>query len=366
MNSFLQRAAVTLCTGYIIVFYGEFVFWATPDRDGMNPAGMIAVWLLYSAMAYPFLCVVSYFRVRDPWAVLLAGAFYGWFEEGVVVQTTYGSPDTPFPMSISFTALAWHAPIDVWVGWYAMRRVLAQNRPLATLGLAAGIGLFYGLWGLFWWNEPPAPMKALLDAGRQETVALHFVLFALGTTVPLIGAHQLLQWMGPVRFQPSKLELWGFGGLALLYYAFVTVPAAPRALWVLPALLGVTFWALTGNRRTETRPDAIAAFPEVVKPWNHLLLFAIPLVAGVVYSVALAADLRLATNLAFYHLATPLGALLWLTGVAVCVRRGRIPPSPRAPAGDELRKASDGRSRTLRHGGEAEAPLLASRSHCGF
>lgn len=117
MGAFFQRMAIALCSGYIIVYFGEFVFWATPDREGMDLGGMLAVWGLYSVMAYPFLCVVSYFRVRDAWAMFLAGAFYGWFEEGVVVQTTYGTPDTPFPMSISFTALAWHAPIDIiWVG----------------------------------------------------------------------------------------------------------------------------------------------------------------------------------------------------------------------------------------------------------
>ncbi|MBI2299310.1 MAG: hypothetical protein HYU66_10285, partial [Armatimonadetes bacterium] len=105
MNDFMKRVVVTLCTGYVFVYYGEFVFWATPDREGMDAAGLIATWLLYSIMAYPFLCVVRSFKVRDPWAVFLAGAFYGWFEEGIIVQTTYGSPDTPFPMSISFTGL---------------------------------------------------------------------------------------------------------------------------------------------------------------------------------------------------------------------------------------------------------------------
>lgn len=328
VKAFLQRAVVSLCSGYIIVYFGEFVFWATPDRDGMDAVGLVAVWLMYSVMAYPFLWVVNHFRVHDPWAVLVAGAFYGWFEEGVVVQTTYGSPDTPFPMSISFTALAWHAPIDIWIGWYAMRRVLTQNRPMATLAWAAGIGLFYGLWGLFWWNEPPTPMKALLDAGRKDLVALHFVLFAFGTTVPLILAYALLQRLGPIQFRPSAVERWGFGGLALLYFAFVTVPAAPRALWVLPPLLGLTFWGLVCNRRVETRPDVLEALPGPVKLWNYPLLLALPLVASVVYGVALAADLRVATNLVFYYTATPLGALLWLAGVGGCVGRWRLGRNP--------------------------------------
>ena len=321
MKAFLKRMAVALCSGYIIVYYGEFVFWATPDREGFNAGEGIAVWLLYSIMAYPFLCVVSLFKVRDPWAVFVAGALYGWFEEGIIVQTTYGSADTPFPMSISFTGLAWHAPIDVWIGWYLVRRILAQNSPLTTIALACGIGAFYGLWGIFWWSEPPPPMKVLLDTGRKDVLFIHFALFAFGTTALLVLAQWLYQRVRLTEFKPSNIELWTFGVLVLLYYAFITVPAAPRALWVLPPLMGVSFWALLGSRRAETRPDAIVAFPEAVHFSNYLLLFGIPLVASAIYYLALANDVRLHTNLIFYYIATPLGAVLWLISVVVCGRR---------------------------------------------
>lgn len=323
MKPFLQRVALTLCSGFIIVYYGECMFWATPDREGMDLVGITAAWLLYSLMAYPFLCVVSYFKARDPSAIFLAGAFYGWFEEGIIVQTAYGTPDTPFPMSISFTGLAWHAPIDVWVGWYLVRKVLAENNLRATLALACAIGLFYGLWGIFWWNEPPPHMKLLLDAGRKDILLLHFVLFAFGTTALLVLAHWFYQRFRPTAFTPTKPELWTVAVLSLLYFAFVTVPAAPRALWVLPPLMGVTIWALWKNRRTEVRPDAIVAFPEKVEPINGLCLFAIPLVAGSIYFLALANDLRLPTNLVVYYIATPLGAFLWLACVWISFRRPR-------------------------------------------
>lgn len=320
MGAFFKRVAIALCSGYVIVYFGEFVFWATPDREGMNLGGMVAVWMLYSIMAYPFLCVVSYFRVRDAWAMFLAGAFYGWFEEGLVVQTTYGTPDTPFPMSISFTALAWHAPLDIYIGWYAVRRVLSKNQWRYTLALASGIGLFYGLWSIFWWNEPPGPMRALLDAGRKDVVLIHFALFAFGTTALLIAAYWLFQRVSITEFRPSKIELWTFGLVVLLYYSLVTVPAAPQSLWILPPLMAVTFWGLLKNRRVETRPNAIVAFPERVHALNYLLLFAIPLVASCIYFVALAADLRLSTNLVFFYVATPVGAILWLMSAVMCGR----------------------------------------------
>lgn len=320
MKHFFKRVAVALCSGYIIVYYGEFVFWATPDREGLDAGGIIAVWLAYSVFAYPFLSVASVFKVRDPWAVFLAGAFYGWFEEGIIVQTMYGTDDGPFPASISFTGLAWHALIGVWIGWYLVRRVLAQNKNLKTLALTCAIGLFYGCWAIFWWNEPPPPMKVLLDAGQKDVLFIHFALFAFGTTVPLVLAHWLYDRVRLTEFNPSKFELWILGVLALLYYAFITVPAAPKALWVLPPLMGATFWALSKNRRAETRTDAIVAFPEKVKPLNYLLLFAIPLVAVAIYFFALANDARLPTNRIIYYITTPLGAILWLISVVMCFR----------------------------------------------
>ena len=148
----------------------------------MDAGGLLAVWLAYSLFAYPLLCVASLFKVRNPWAVFLAGAFYGWFEEGIMVQTMYGSDAGPFPASISFTGLAWHALIGVWIGWYLMRRVLAQNNYFKTLLLASAIGLFYGCWSIFWWNEPPPPMKVLIDAGQKDVLFSHFAMFAFGAT----------------------------------------------------------------------------------------------------------------------------------------------------------------------------------------
>ncbi len=326
MNPFLQRIGLALCSGVIIVYYGEFMFWATPDREGMDVGGIFASWILYSIMAYPFLCVVSYFRVRDPWSMFLAGAFYGWFEEGIIVQTTYGTPDTPFPMSISFTALAWHAPIDIFVGWYLVRRVLSQNRPLTTIALAGGIGLFYGLWGIFWLNEPPLPMQKLLESDRKDIVLIHFAAFAFGTTALLVFAHWLYQYLRPTEFKPSKVELWIWGAVVLAYFAFVTVPAAPRALWILPPLMGLTWWGLRKNQLTEERCHAVVAFPERVQLFNYLLLFNIPLVACAIYFLALATDQHPATNLVYYYAATPLFAIVWLISVVVCGTRRKTGP----------------------------------------
>jgi len=321
MSDFLKRMLIGLTTGYIIFYYGELVFWATPEREGMTVDSILITWLAYSAMAYVFLCVVSVFKVRNVWAVFLAGAFYGWFEEGIVVQTMYGTSDGPFPMSISFTGLAWHALIGVLVGWYLVRKALAESGVLKTIGLASAIGLFYGFWAIWWWNEPPDAMKAMLESGQKDVLLIRFAAFALCTSAFLILAHWLYNRVMPFVFKPCKAELWFLGVATLLYYAFITVPAAPKALWVLPPLMAITFWALNKNRLVESQTDVVSAFDCEVKPLSYLLLFFIPLVAIGIYFLALAAEAKVHTNMIVYYISGALGALMWIASVVMLLRR---------------------------------------------
>lgn len=328
MTDFRKRLVIALTTGYIFFYYGEVMFWATPDRPGMGVAELVITWLVYSVFAYVFLCAVSLFKVRRVWSVFLAGAFFGWYEEGIVMATTYGTPDTPFPMSISFTGLAWHALIDVLVGWYLVRRVLAQNRVSKVLVVACAIGLFYGLWAVFWWTEPPEPMRVLFEAGRKDLVFLHFSAFSLLTTALLIIAHWLYRRMSPSGFKPTKVELWILGLGTLFYFVCVTVPTAPKALAVLPPLMGATLWALNRNRRAETRADAIVAFDASVKLSCYLCLLAIPLVAMAIYFVALACDASLRTNMPIYYLTSATGALMWIGSIVMIFRSRKPTMSP--------------------------------------
>ena len=245
---------IGLTTGYIIVYYGDLVFWATPEREGMTVGSIIITWLAYSVMAYVFLCVVSVFKVRNVWAVFLAGAFYG-------------------------------------------------------------------LWGIWWWNEPPEAMKALLVAGQKDVLFIRFALFALCTSAFLILAHWLYNRVMPFVFKPSKVELWFLGVVTFLYYAFITVPAAPKSLWVLPPLMAITFWALNKNRLIESQPDVISAFGTKVHPLKYLLLFFIPLVAIGIYFVALAVDAKLFTNKFVYYVFSGLGTIMWIASVVMLLTR---------------------------------------------
>ena len=110
----MRRLVVTLAAGYILVFYSESMFWARyrPGEDSV--ASYLVTWIVYSLSAFVFLSLVSLLRVRNIWALFLCGALFGWLTEGVIVQTMYDD----FPLNISFTGLAWHALISIWVGWY--------------------------------------------------------------------------------------------------------------------------------------------------------------------------------------------------------------------------------------------------------
>jgi hypothetical protein len=321
MSNFAKRLGLSLAVGYVLFYFGELVFWATSDRDGMTPPEMTMTWLVYAWFAYVLLAVATLFRAYNLWALFLAGAVFGWYEEGIVVQTMYGSADGVFPISIAFTGLAWHALIDVVVGCYLLPRAMSSPHWGRAVAAAAAVGAFYGCWAIWWWIEPPPAMQSLLAAGRTDIVFLHFVAFAFGTTIPLIVAYMVCSRMANFRFVPSVAEWSLLAGATLAYFVLVTMPAAPRAVWVLPPLMGITLLALECNRRSEPREFGWGQWCSATPPRRWLLLLVVPLVASGIYFAALAAGLRVPTNLVVYVVSSLAGTILWATSVVVLVWR---------------------------------------------
>ena len=147
----LRTLSASLTTGYLFFFFSELLFWARarPEDSLLN---WLQTWLAYSLMAFLFLSLVSYFRLRSLAAIFLAGAFFGWLAEGIVVQTAYEN----LPWSISFTGLAWHALITVLGGWYALQKALRRGL-LPSLLASLLAGLFFGFWGVTWIYEQDSP-----------------------------------------------------------------------------------------------------------------------------------------------------------------------------------------------------------------
>jgi hypothetical protein len=296
----LKQLALVFGTGYIFVYFSEHLFWARvrPDDSLKN---WISAWIAYSLMAFVFLHLIERFRVCERWSLFLAGAAFGWLAEGLVVQTTYES----LPLSISFTGLAWHALITVWLGWYAVRRALTAPASLRTFGRFATIGLCYSLWAITWWLEPDGGIATLAE----------FSSYILTITALVVFAYALVNWGSSEPFAPNVWVTRFVYAAFIAYFAFVTVPAAPISLLILPLLLGFAYYGLRCHRPAEETASFVATLRGRIHPLNYLALFALPLTAIAFYALALTLNLQWHTNWMLYLITTPLGFILFGLGL---------------------------------------------------
>ena len=291
-----KNILLVLSTGYIFVYFSEHLFWARVRPDD-TLGGWLGTWVAYSLLAYLFLCVVSFFRVKNIWSLFLAGAMFGWLAEGVIVQTTYEL----LPLSISFTGLAWHALITVWIGWYALRKSLLASASFSTLNLSAIIGVCYGLWGIAWWLEPDGGVSSIIE----------FAGFSFVTTILVILAYKLADWSSNEPFIPNHWITIFVSGLFGLYFLFVAVPTFPLALAILPILLGLVHWGLRRNRSMNVDSSMINTLTGYIPVWKYFSLLALPVTGAIVYALALSFHLQWRTNWVLYLITTPLGFILF-------------------------------------------------------
>ena len=313
LKSRLLSLLYILATGYILFFYSELLFWARPRPEDVLSEWLLT-WLAYSLSGYAFLSAVAVFRVRERWALFLCGALFGWLTEGVIVQTMYDS----FPLQISWTGLSWHALISVWFGWYAVQRSLLHGSIRKTLAVSAGLGLFWGVWAIWWWVEAPAQI-----AGLGE-----FAAFAWLSSLLLALAYWLNLRLAPL--QPARLGIGVTAGVFILLFALNAVPAAPLAIFILPPLLLVLFIALNRSRHQEAPGSLLDNLHGSPPPANFLALSAAPLTATLIYALALWLDVRLPSGWLVYALSMPLGFILLGIGLyRLLWRRQDIQSSPR-------------------------------------
>jgi hypothetical protein len=309
MRALLRRLCLAVVTGYIFVYYSEYMFWARPLDNVRLPD---ALWLLltYSFAAYVFLTLVVTMRARSFTAIFLVGALFGWLVEGVFVQTLYSL----LPFSISLTGLSWHALITILVGWYAMQWLFRVGSWWRTLIVAAGIGAVYGLWAIWWWVDAP-PATPFSD----------FAMYVFATTTLLACAYLLASRLSMRRFAPTRIEIIGALLLVVVYFSLVTVPLQPLALIILPPLVLVVILTLLRNRRNETREDIMKtlgpiALSHPVRLRDILPVFAIPLVASAIYGIAQAAHLLVPTGPVIYAVTIPAGFVLLIVSIVTIWR----------------------------------------------
>ncbi|MCC6605304.1 MAG: hypothetical protein IT327_19000 [Anaerolineae bacterium] len=286
-----QKMLFVLANGYILLFFSEMMFWGHMALKDL-PMTLLA----YSTIGFVFLTAVSHFRIQEKWGLFLAGALFGWLAEGVLVQTTYEE----LPLSLSFTGLAWHALLTIWLGWYWLPQSLRQGSAWQVVRRAGATGGLFGLWLLMWQVEvhpaqPPTPGS--------------FVWFALFSSVGLGVSYWLLHRLEGARFQASRREFTAVACLLLLYFAIQTVPTTPVALLVLPLLLLLLIVPLKKARSEDGRSLLTEIAGPLALP-NLLALAALPASAIVTFSVATWLQIPPYSHYVLYAITTPLGFIL--------------------------------------------------------
>jgi hypothetical protein len=310
----MRSLVLSLSSGYVLMFFSEHLFWARA-RPGDTLGNWAATWLAYSLLAFVFLTAVWHFRVDTLAGLFLAGSLMGWLAEGVVVQTLYDQ----FPLQISWTGLAWHALISVCLGWYGLRRALAGPSRAAAAAWCLGLGLFWGLWAIFWRVEEPAVPVSVAD----------FAAFAFATTALLGLSLWLYARAVPRAFRPSRPGIIAALVLLLAIFSLGTVPLAPLSIVVLPVLLGLVLAALGRNRRQRGPHAESPVLDQPAIPPRSLLPLALtPIAATLVHAAAVAFDLRWQTNWLVYLVTMPAGFVLF--GIAwLRLMRARQAVAPR-------------------------------------
>lgn len=311
MRCWAKKLVVVMATGYILFFFSERVFWSFL-RPGDKIAEIVLGWLVYSLLAWGFLLLVRQYRIASFDSVFLAGAIFGWLAEGVVVDTLYGNSDNPFPASISFTGLAWHALISVGVGWYAQAKVLRAGRPSGVALFSVGVGLGWGLWA-GWWPAELGWANTSLASFAAHTVICFIPLWASWVTLGVVRA----DW-----FQPGKFELPVFLGLVALFFVGVRIPATPRSALILPPLLLLCAYGLHRNRTHEQRPDLLTTTLGQIQPASCLPMLLMPVTAITAYALPASLGWTLPTNWLLYVITMPLGFVCLLRSLWVLHRAG--------------------------------------------
>jgi hypothetical protein len=311
----LANLLASLSGGYILFFFSERLFW-TVLWPGTTWPDLAITWLAYSAVAYLFLAVVQWARADDSPSVFLAGAVYGWLIEGGIANTLYGTQDSaPFPMSVSLTALSWHALISVSLGWWVTKRGLAASSSWPLVALYAALGVFWGLWAMFPRQETP---PVLVSVER-------FAAEAFGWTLLLAASWRVVDRASAIApFRPGWCGMTISAFVVALFYCQHVIAIGQRALIILPALVGGALVALDLHRRRRHGTSAIPRFHAAYRPRRLLALLAMPAVATMTFGMAASRGWdRLPIAATVYQVTGAVGFGLLAAAVAMIIRPQR-------------------------------------------
>jgi hypothetical protein len=310
MLRLFRKAVIVLANGYILFFFSERVFWSF-WRPGDTLPEFLITWLAYCLLGWLFLDLVRRFKVASFPPLFLCGAVFGWVDEGVVVDTLYGSPTNLFPISISFTGLAWHALLSIGVGWYLIGKALTEEKATRTALISLAVGICWGLWAVWWPTE--------LGKGANTSVwglASH----ALPCSILFMLAWSVFGLAQPDWFRSRRLATIVLWGLVVAIFLAARVPARPYAALILPPLLTVCWIGLRRNALIEEGTGVLDEILGGIRLPNVMALALIPLTAIAVYAIFRTMNLVVSTNLVLYWITMPLGFCFFFRSVWVVLR----------------------------------------------
>ncbi len=138
MQRALPRLLFALLSTAVVVVFSEKMYWYVTGYD----FAMLIVG--YFLPTYAFLTIVDTFHIKRLAPLFLAAAVFGYLVEGVIVPIIYENGPLSW-FSLSYTPLAWHAPLSILFGWYSAAAVAGRRAGEMAGGRQRGGGPVLGL-----------------------------------------------------------------------------------------------------------------------------------------------------------------------------------------------------------------------------
>jgi len=287
-DRFFNRLAFAVGSTFVIWFFSEMFFfnegegfYAFSSFSGLTDFLIFSfdlitgVLLFYGLFTLWLLMPMSLFRVRSIWALFLAGVLCGWAIEGILPIMYY-----EMPQALLWPAASWHVLINVFLGWFVLRKQLEKNKHVMTFFIFAALGLWWGFWGTWFWpiegGGAAANLNLPLSIGE-------FAFFTFSSTTLLMLGYFLMDRFGGVNFKPTKWEIRAWIGISALGLIFL-------AQWyaiIFVGLSGFVMLILSRNRKFESRDSLISTFNPGIRFSNLVLVQAMPITANLIYPFSL-------------------------------------------------------------------------------
>lgn len=297
----------------VLFAFSERVFWSFWRADD-SAQELGITFLAYSLVAAWAIHAIRIFRVSSADGFFLIGALVGWLSEGVLVNTAYGDATNPFPLSISFTGLSWHALISVMVGWYWLPRAFAAGSTSLVLKWTAGLGACWGLWACYVPTESP----------KHSITIQAFASHSLFVTA-MVAAGTALMSHAPVENRKfDQAKYWTISSAAIAVFALAWIPLHQAFAIVLLLLFLLTVYALRISRGAFELQTWVPKVDVRQVGWLALTFG----IAVSVYALGTQGGKGLPTNFVLYVLTVPAGFYFWTRGIVRAFRSTpMVPPA---------------------------------------